>query len=202
VAVKLSGASYRGVPLGNLTLASTNPIWYHPFKSRKLQAGLQVPSLVKLNGSINSTCVAVLLNGNAPLISKAGKLQLPGMGEQQLVFLNPKATVEDGKICIKSTVITAGATLDTGVNLTVAGVPYLDGSKIMLKDLSVSSPDITDTNTFSSFVENVANPLFNLARLDRRDHALRLDSLAIEGSSVKYGGKLLVTPRTTALATK
>jgi hypothetical protein len=199
VAVKLSGSSYRGVPLGNVTLASTNPVWYHPFKSRKLQAGLQLPFLAQLDGSVNNTCVAALLNGNAPLISKAGKLQLPGMGEQQLVFIKPTAAIENGKVCIKSTVVTAGASPDTGVDLIVTGVPYLDGSKIMLKDLCVTSADIIDPVTFSSFVEGVTNPLYNLARLDRRDHAFRLDTLTVEGSKVKYAGKLLVAP--TAVAT-
>jgi hypothetical protein len=198
--VKLSGASYRGVPLGDITFASSNPLWYHPFKSHKLQIGLQAPVLVSFKGNMEGACVSKLLADNSSLFSKMGKLELPGMGTQQLEFLKPHASIEEGKICLRSTVVTAGAAPDTGADLAVTGVPYLDGSKVMLKDLSVTSSDITDPAAFSAFAESVANPLFNLARFDRRDHALRLDTLAVEGSSIKYGGRLIVAPTAIAAA--
>lgn len=199
VSVKMSGASYRGVPLGDVTFASTGPFWYHPFKSKHQQVGLQSPLLVKLDGDMNEHCVSRILR-NTIIASTFTKFNLPGMGTQQLAFLEPSANIKDGKVCIKSTVITAGGKPDTGVDLIIAGVPYLDGSKVMLKDLKISSPDIVDPGTFSEFAQSICNPLINLARLDRSDHALRLDSLLVQDDSIKYGGNLLLAP--TAIASK
>jgi hypothetical protein len=201
VKVSLSNSYYHGVPLGNVTFASTNPIWYRYFKSHKTQIGLQTPLLVQVNGSMTENLISKLLqDSRTPL--KTAKLDLPGLGQQKVEFLEPQVNFREGKVHIVSTLVTPGGAPGTGINVTITGTPYLSGNNVLVKDLVVSSTDIVDSAEFSKFVQDLVNPLVNLSRLDRRDHAFRLGNLSIDNNCMVFDGNLLVAPQTISISSR
>jgi len=64
-----------------------------------------------------------------------------------------------------------------------------------MSELDVQGEGITDPEKFSEFAKQLLNPLVDLARLDRRDHAFRLTNITIDESGVAGDGKLLLAPR-------
>ncbi|CAF0878108.1 unnamed protein product [Rotaria sordida] len=124
------------------------------------------------------------------------KLDLPGLGEQQLEVMKPKVTIVDDLLILEATLVTKGASLDTGVPIKLSARPKLVGdSKIMLEELQVEGPDIVEPEKFAQFAQNLLNPLIDFARMDRRDHAFRLADLKVGGGGVSGDGKLLLVPK-------
>jgi hypothetical protein len=123
------------------------------------------------------------------------KLDVPGLGEQRLQVLQPRVALGDRRIQIDARLITRGASPDTGVDLTISAVPVLDGSKIFLREMRVSSPDIIDPEHFAKFVEDLFNPIVDFGKFDRADHAFRLTSFVVERDRVNASGNLLLVPR-------
>jgi hypothetical protein len=79
--------------------------------------------------------------------------------------------------------------------LTISAVPVLEGSKIFLRQMKVSSPDIIDPEHFAKFVEDLFNPIIDFGRFDRADHAFRLTTFVVERDKVTGSGNLLLVPR-------
>jgi hypothetical protein len=206
VEIKLADSRYRGVPFGRLQIASATPVWIRYLKSKRQSAGVVNPILLKFSVDVCGQDIAnALASPEIAASLRAVKLDLPGLGGQQLQFLEPKVAVRDNAIAIKSVLITAGAQRETGVPITLTGTPELvANSKIFIRNLQVDSPDIPNPKEFAEFTSQLLNPLIDLARKDRLTHAIRLDSLKIQNDRVEFNGNLLLAPRvmTPSLAQK
>lgn len=124
---------------------------------------------------------------------------LPGLGEQQLEVMQPSVQIVDDQIRLEATLVTKGASIETGVPIKISARPNLVGdSKIMLEDLQVEGPDIIEPDKFAQFAQDLLNPLIDFARMDRRDHAFRLADLKVGGGGVTGDGKLLLVPKAVA----
>ncbi len=194
--VLLRKASYRDVPISHLHLATASGFQVRAFKGRGKPSGLITPLLVKVDGTVSQADLTGALS-SARVVNSLHmvKIELPGMGEQRLQFVQPRVNLLADKILLQSTVITAGAAPETGINLKVTGTPYIDGSRIAVKDLQIDSPDINSPCDFSRFVQPLVNPLVDLAKLDRKDHALRLTALSVSDGKAQFNGNLVLAPK-------
>ena len=59
----------------------------------------------------------------------------------------------------------------------------------------VESSDIIEPEKFSEFAEELLNPLIDLKRMDRKDHAFRLSSLDVGEKGLTGEGKLILAPK-------
>lgn len=203
VTVKGDGCSYKQMPLGQVTLSSATPIWFDWHKLNGKTVGLREPIYVSIAGSLRQEDVCKALSSEAVTRSLRGlRLDLPGLGDQQLEILDPKVSLQEKRITISSKMVTKGASADTGIDMTLSAMPVLNGSKILLTDMVVSCPDIMDPTSFSKFVQDLFNPIIDFGRYDRSDHAFRLEKFTIEKDRVLGDGNLLLVPRTTLAGNK
>ena len=202
VELRLSGSAYRGVPLGSLRLATANPVWVRYRRQQGQRPGLRMPVLLATAGTVRETDISSALK--SPLVAsnlRMVKLDLPGLGEQQLQFVDPQVDLEGGLVRIRSTLVTAGAQPDSGVSILIAGKPQLEGdSRIVVSDLQTQSPDIIDPDKFAAFAQDLLNPLIDFSKLDRLDHAFRLQTLKVGDEAVEFSGNLLVAPKVARVA--
>jgi hypothetical protein len=194
--IDIKDAAYRGIPIRDLEMHSSPNVWFRYFKSKQGKPGVRAPLMFSVKGRVHEQDVSdTLASPNVVTALRMVKLDLPGMGRQQLQFLTPKVDIEPDKVTINSRVITAGAAPETGINVAISATPYLDGATVRVKDLDMQSPDIENPAEFSKFIEPLVNPLVNLARLDRVDHAFRLTELKVDKDMVEFSGNLLIAPR-------
>ena len=112
VQVDVKEPSLKGVDLGEVTLASQNPIWIG-------RRGLKVPTTLKVRASLSQKQIARALN--SPEVSAqlhALKLDMPGLGEQQLEIINPKVEILDDLLTLDAVLVTRGGALSSGLPLT------------------------------------------------------------------------------------
>lgn len=197
VDVRIKHCSFKDTRIGDVQLSSSTPIWLRYRNKDGERAGLRTPILLSLTGKVTQEDVAQALKNTSVASSLRGlKLDLPGLGEQQLEVLSPSVSMTDDKIKISGTLVTAGASADTGVPLTIAGKVTLKGDdRIVLENMTVESADIIEPQKFASFIEQLLNPIVNLQRFDRRNLAVRLNTLQVSDGFVEARGKLLVAPR-------
>jgi hypothetical protein len=194
--IKLKSSQYKDVPMGKIVISSDTPVWLRYRRENNDRAGLRTPILLRMKAHLTQDNVSdALAVGRVASSLRALKLDLPGLGEQQLQVLDPKVTMAEKLITVKATLVTAGAARDTGVDLTVTGKPELKGDdRIVLTNMAVECPDIIEPQKFASFVEELINPLVNFHRFDRRNFALRLDSLTLADGGLDAQGRILVAP--------
>jgi hypothetical protein len=124
------------------------------------------------------------------------KLDLPGLGEQRLQVLDPKVDIEGGKVHINSWLVTAGAPKSSGVPLDLLATPQLEGERyVVLHDLKVNSDALVEPEQFSTFAQELFNPLVDFGRLDRFTHAIRFSKLEVADERVNFTGRLLLAPK-------
>ena len=194
--VQGNGCTFKDIPLGQIIVSSDAPVWYDWRKRNGKVGGLNGATNLKVVGELRQDDVCKALATEALARSLRGlKLDLPGLGEQQLQILQPKVALNDRRIQIDALLITKGASPDTGVNLTISAVPVLEGSKIMLTETRVSCPDILDPENFAVFTQDLFNPIVDFGKYDRTDHAFRLAKFVVEGGKVFGSGNLLLVPR-------
>ncbi|MBI4533951.1 MAG: LmeA family phospholipid-binding protein [Candidatus Melainabacteria bacterium] len=195
--VRLTGSNYRGVPLGKLHISCAQPVWFSYKKKGTTRPGLRAPTLIKIEGDVSEKELGeALKTSRVSSALRMIKLNLPGLGAQQLQLLQPKVDLKDNLVKVETVLVTQGATLETGVPLTVVGSPKLEGdSKIVLQNLQVSSPELPAQEEFSLFCQELLNPLVDFCKMDRLDHAFRLQSLTIANDQLHYAGSLLIAPR-------
>lgn len=203
VDIRIKQCSYKGTKIGDVQVASATPIWVRYFKKAGNNAGLRTPILLSLTGKVTQEDVAKALKTEKVASSLRGlKLDLPGLGEQQLEVLNPVVSMSEDKVKINGTLVTARASEDTGVPLTISGKLSLKGDdRIVLENMVVDSAEILEPQKFAAFIEQLLNPLVNLQRFDRRNLAVRLNTLQLEDGFVQARGKVLVAPRQAPPAT-
>lgn len=203
VTIKGDDCSYKHVPLGQVKLSSATPIWFDWHKQNGKTVGLREPIYLAISGSLRQEDVCKALSSEAVTRSLRGlRLDLPGLGDQQLEILEPKVSLQEKRITISSKMVTKGASADTGIDMTISALPILNGSKILLTDMVVSCPDIMDPTSFSKFVQDLFNPIIDFGRYDRSDHAFRLSKFEIEKDRVVGDGNLLLVPRASLAGNK
>lgn len=199
VSVSSDGGSIKNVPLGEIEMASATPIWYQYRRKEGKSRGLQTPILLNVKGNLSSHDVVVALGSERIARSMRGlKLDLPGLGDQQLQVVRPRVDIGEDELTVDAVLVTAGAAEETGVPIKIAGRPVLEGDKIFLRGMKVESPDIVEPEKFSAFAEELLNPIVDFSRMDRKDHAFRLKELAVSKDVVHGGGQLLIAPKPTA----
>ena len=204
VDVRIKQCAWKDTRIGDVELSSATPIWLRYVKKNGEKAGLRTPVLLSLTGKVTQEDVATALKNEKVAGSLRGlKLDLPGLGEQQLEVLKPIVSMTEDRVNISGTLVTAGASADTGVPLTIAGNLKLKGDdRIILENMAVESADIIEPQKFAAFVEQLLNPLVNLRRFDRGNLAVRLNTLQVSDGFVKADGKLLLAPRQRPNASK
>ncbi len=197
VRVDMTDARLRRVPISKLHIEEQKPIWFSLFKSGGRSAGLRSPVLLQIEGDVSGHDVACgLASKEIASNLRSVKLDLPGLGGQELQFLEPVVTVHPERVIINSTLVTRGAAASTGVPITLTGTPELvDKSKIFISNLTISSPDIPNPEEFAQFTSRLLNPIINFARMDRQTHAFRMESLQILEDQVHFNGNLLLAPK-------
>lgn len=192
---KLDGSSVQGVRLGSVSASTNQPIWLDLHDKRHVQ--LRTPVLVAVNASLTQKDIAEALK--SPKVSNSLRglnLDLPGLGAQQLQVVNPKVELSGDVVRIDTLLKTEGADDSTGVPLIITGKLKLKGDdRIEIDDLSVQGSDIIEPAQFATFLEDLLNPLIDLKRMDRKDHAFRLTKFDVGGGGVTSQGRLLIAPK-------
>jgi hypothetical protein len=196
VSINLKDCSYKKVPLADLELVTDTPLQLRLFKSRKGRAGVAAPVMVSVAGRLEEADVSEALQSREGASRlKFLRLDLPGLGDQHLQVVDPKVRLENSKVKIDTWLITAGAPRDTGISVNIAATPQLESQRfIVLNDVQISSPDITDEAAFSKFSQNLLNPLLDFGKFDRKTHAFRLTQLNLAEKKLQFAGKLLLVP--------
>ncbi len=202
VEVHMKNSKVKGIPMGTVIARTDQPVKVRYFKKNGQRAGVETPVLVSLSGSINEEQVTRALNSKEiSQVLRILKLDLPGLGEQQLQILDPEVLLEKDQITLKTVMITKGAAKETGVPLTIVAHPVLEGDRlIVLKETKIDSKIIEKPELFAQFAEELLNPLFDFGRLDRQSHALRVQKLNLSDKEVSFDGKLLLAPKPKAAA--
>ena len=197
VDVSLQEPQVKGLAISGVDIKSESPLWYHYRRSKGKKTGIDAPTLINVKARLTQADVEKALNSKEIAASLRGlKLDLPGLDDQQLSVLQPKVNIVDGKIVLKAILNVEGGDPADGIPLTITARPVLEGdSRIVMSELDVQGDGITDPQKFSEFAKQLLNPLVDLARLDRRDHAFRLTNITIDESGVAGDGKLLLAPR-------
>jgi hypothetical protein len=198
VSIQSHGCHLHGVPLGDFSAHSNNPIWFDYRKGGAHIYGLNNPVTLDVKAELNQNHVCRALAAEAVIKSMRGlKLDLPGLGETQLQVLNPKVAMSQGLINIHALLVTEGASPDTGIDLEISATPKLVGSKIMLENMKVTCPEIEAPETFSKFAEDLFNPVVDFGRFDRSNFAFRLTSFELAHDKIIGDGCLLLVPKAT-----
>jgi hypothetical protein len=194
--ITVNGAEFNNVPLGDVQVKSSQPVWFSLSSKKYGRKGLMSPVLMSVKANLTQKEICSALESSKVAESLSGlRLDLPGLGAQQLKVVRPRVQLADDLIKIDALLMTEGAQEESAVPITISGRPELEGSKIVLKDMKVTSPEIEEPEKFAAFAEDLLNPIVDLGRLDRRDHAIRLTDLIIKHNSIHGDGTLLIAPK-------
>jgi len=195
VQIDLARCLIKAFPIGDMQLISANPIWFEPGRHGR-HSGLRMPFMFNIKVRLNRAEIANALNNPKVSQSIRGlKLDLPGLGAQQLQIVHPKVDLQDGIVKIEALLITQGAAEDTGVPIIISGRPSIEAQRIWLRELKVQSPDIPNPVEFAAFVSELINPVFDMGKFDRKDHAFRLTQVVIKPDTVVGDGTLVLAPK-------
>ncbi|HEY9776274.1 MAG TPA: hypothetical protein V6C81_21100 [Planktothrix sp.] len=195
VDVKLARCLVKTFPLGNVKISSCEPIWFDPGLHGH-KAGLQRPIQFVIAAKLNREQIAQALNNPKVVSSIRGlKLDLPGLGAQQLQILHPNVSLSENALVVDCLLVTKGAPEDSGVHVSISGRPSIEGAKIYLRDLQVASADIPNPEEFSKFMDELFNPILDMGRYDRTTHAFRLVAIKIDPATIRGDGTLVLAPK-------
>ncbi len=191
----LNGSSIQGVNVGRVSAKTNQPIWLDLHDKRHIQ--LKAPVLVSVKTALTAQEISAALKSEKVAKSLRGlNLDLPGLGAQQLQVVNPTVELTDENVCIQALLKAEGADDSTGVPLKITGKLRLKGDdRVEIADMKVESSDIVEPEKFAEFAEELLNPLIDLKRMDRKDHAFRLTSLDVGSKGLTSEGKLLIAPK-------
>ena len=193
--IEMNDSKIESVPINGIHVSTKAPAWF----SRKKKSHLNAPVVFNVAGDIRQKdLTAALASQNILSKMKGLKIELFGLGEQQLDVLKPAVKIENDQFFIEGVLITKGGAPDTGVPFVISGTPQLvDKQKIVVADLKVKSDCITEPETFARFVSNLINPLVDFGRYDRSTQAFRMSELKVADSKVTGNGELLLVPPAT-----
>lgn len=192
---QLDGSNIKGVNVGKVSATTNQPIWLDLHDKRHIQ--LKTPVLVSVKAALTQEEISTALKSERVSKSLRGlNLDLPGLGAQQLQVVNPEVDFVEDNVCIKALLKAQGADDSTGVPLKITGKLQLKGDdRVEIADMKVESSDIIEPEKFSEFAEELLNPLIDLKRMDRKDHAFRLSSLDVGEKGLTGEGKLILAPK-------
>lgn len=187
----------NGVELGEFQIKTQKPIW---FGKRSLKRANELLVHFKFT---QEQLQKVLGDPRATAMLKGLKIDLPGLGAQEIEVIDPSVVINQDSVDIKVFLLTKGASRDTGVQLAILGQPKLiEERKIVIDSLKIESPTIDEPAIFADFVAKLVNPVIDFARFDRTDHAFRLSVLTVNPGKIEGLGRLLLVPRTDARSNK
>lgn len=191
----LAGSNIKGVNVGHVSASTNQPIWLDLHDKRHIQ--LKTPVLVSIKAALTPEEISAALKSDKVANSLRGlNLDLPGLGEQQLQVVNPKVEFIEDNVCIQALLKAEGADDSTGVPLKITGKLKLKGDdRVEIADLKVEGSDIIEPEKFANFAEELLNPLIDLKRMDRKDHAFRLSSLDVGERGLTSEGRLIIAPK-------
>ncbi len=197
VDVSLKNAQVEGIQVGSVSASSKNPVWFSPFKGKNKKRGLNNPVNIVVSGDVSKEDVTrALATQEITKAIRGFKLDLPGLGDAELEVLKPQVEIDKGLVKIAGTLVTKGASEDTGVPLVIEATPKLVANdEIVLDNLKVESPLIVEPEKFSTFIADLINPIVRFSRYDRKTHAFRLLALDVKDDVVKGEGNLLLVPK-------
>ena len=192
--IEMKKPEFEGVSLGNVAIATRHPAWFS--YKRQNRSNLKDTVLLEVEGNVMQKDITSALSSEKVISSMRGlKLDLPGLGEQQLDILSPEVSIEEKQLVIKGTLITKGAAKETGVPIKIVGEPKLIGNqKIVVTNLKVDSDAIVEPEKFAKFVSDLINPVVDFGRYDTTTHAFRLNSFKIVDNEITGNGELLLVP--------
>jgi hypothetical protein len=191
----LQGSSIKGVNVGHVNASTNQPIWLDWHDKRHIQ--LKAPVLVSVKAALTPEEISAALKSEKVEKSLRGlNLDLPGLGEQQLQVVNPKVEFIEDNVCIQALLKAKSADDSTGVHLKITGKLKLKGDdRVEIADMKVEGIDIVEPEKFANFAEELLNPLIDLKRMDRKDHAFRLSSLDVGQGGLTGEGRLIIAPK-------
>lgn len=197
VDVSVQNAKVEGVQVGSVHAVSKDPVWYSPFKGKNKKRGLNNLVNIAVSGDVSKEDVErALATEEITRAIRGFKLDLPGLGDSELEVLKPKVEIDKGLVKIAGTLVTKGASEETGVPLTIEATPKLVAQdQIVLDNLKVESDMIVEPEKFSAFISQLINPIVRFSRYDRKTHAFRLLALDVTDDNVKGEGFLLLVPK-------
>lgn len=192
---QLDGSNIKGVNVGKVSATTNQPIWLDLHDKRHIQ--LKTPVLVSVKAALTQEEISTALKSERVSKSLRGlNLDMPGLGAQQLQVVNPEVDFVEDNVCIKALLKAEGADNSTGVPLKITGKLQLKGDdRVEIAGMKVESSDIIEPEKFSEFAEELLNPLIDLKRMDRKDHAFRLSSLDVGEKGLTGEGKLILAPK-------
>ncbi len=191
----LAGSNIKGVNVGHVNASTNQPIWLDLHDKRHIQ--LKTPVFVSVNAALTPEEISAALKSEKVANSLRGlNLDLPGLGAQQLQVVNPKVEFIEDNVCIQALLKAEGADDSTGVPLKITGKLKLKGDdRVEIADMKVEGEDIVEPEKFANFAEELLNPLIDLKRMDRKDHAFRLSSLDVGQGGLTGEGRLIIAPK-------
>ncbi len=200
--ITVTGWQYRSMPIKSLSITTVTPVWIR--LDRHHRHVLLCPAMFAVSGAVSADNLETGLV-NPVIATSLGsiKLNMPGLGRQQLILHTPQIAVHKDSVEIKTILASAGATTDKGVPMRLKGKPELiGGTKIYLRNLEIDSPDIPNPREFAAFASQIVNPIIDFSRLDRDTHAFRMETLAVADDEVRFSGNLLLAPKASTSAQK
>lgn len=196
----LAGSNIKGVSVGHVNASTNQPIWLDLHDKRHIQ--LKTPVLVSVKAALTPAEISTALKSEKVANSLRGlNLDLPGLGAQQLQVVNPKVEFIEDNVCIQALLKAQGADDSTGVPLKITGKLKLKGDdRVEIADMKVEGTDIVEPEKFANFAEELLNPLIDLKRMDRKDHAFRLSSLDVGQNGLTGEGRLIIAPKNPQVA--
>lgn len=195
--VRLKDSEVEGLDLPEVHVTTKCPVWYSPFKGKDKKRGLNNPVLLSVEGKLHEADVVEALKKQE--ITRAlsvMKLEIPGLGGQELEVLDPDVAIKKNFVEIKGVLVTRGAKEETGLPITISATPNLVANdKVFLENLKVESPYIIDPEAFAKFISDLLNPIVRFSRYDRNTHTFRLMTLDVSDDSVYGAGNLLLVPK-------
>ncbi len=180
----------NGVELGEFQIKTQKPLW---LTKRSLKQPNEMLVYFKFT---QDQIQKILQDERATAMLKGLKIDLPGLGAQEISVIDPSVVIGQDSLDIKAFLVTKGASRDTGVQLAIFGHPKLiEERKIVIDALKIESPTIDEPLIFADFVSKLVNPIIDFARFDRTDHAFRLSVLTVNPGKIEGMGRLLLVPR-------
>lgn len=179
-----------GVELGEFQIKTQKPLWV---TRRSLKRPNEMLVYFKFT---QDQIQKILADERARAMLKGLKIDLPGLGAQEIEVIEPSVVIGQDSVDIKAFLVTKGAARDTGIDLAIFGQPKLvEERKIIIDSLKIESKTIDEPAVFADFVSKLVNPIIDFARFDRTDHAFRLSVLTVNPGKIEGMGRLLLVPR-------
>jgi hypothetical protein len=199
----LSNPEPQKLTQGCILATTQHPVWFN-YRNKKKPKGVLSPVLVAIDGQLSEDDLAnAVANPEVASRLKLLKIDLPGMGSQQIQVLSPQVSLQGNRVRLEGKLCAANADPKSAVQVCFIGEPALEGDyRILIKNVQVDSNTIDSPYSFAQFAQQLMNPLVDFRRMDRHNRAIRMQNLQVADSRVKFNAKLLLAPKPAAQLAK